>query len=456
MIAPTSSFSSQSYRDRDGYIVVENSIARRYVLKSYADHYDQLMKSGLYTHLVEKKLLIPHIEISATEQPECYKIIEPVFIPFISYPYEWTFDQWKEMALKTLQINCISLKYGMILKDATPFNFTWHKGQAVFMDTLSFEKYQSGTAWTAYRQYCETILGPLSLIAYCGAAWARNLQSFINGWDLPFISQTLPSKTWFNKSLFLHIHLHARTKSHQINQGAKTNMNAEKLLALWKLMENGIEQLQDRINSNNWSTYYEETILSQDYLEEKTSIIHTWLKFIAGGKLIDLGANTGKFSCLASSYYDQVIAIESDINCLKVLRTNIKDKSISNITTVWSDLTQPSAAVGWNNEERTDLLSRLASDCLLALALIHHLCIAKNIRLEMLASLFAKLTNQWAIVEFIPKEDPKIKSMLENRMDVFDDYSEERFLQSFEKYFYLREIIPLQHSLRKLYLWEKK
>jgi hypothetical protein len=296
----------------------------------------------------------------------------------------------------------------------------------------------------------------LSLIAYCHAQWARMLQSFINGWELPFISKELPLRTWFNKSLLLHIHLHATSQSNNNAIGLKTNMDAEKLLALWKLLENGIVTLKDNSNAKKWSSYYEETILSQDYLQEKIEIVHAWLIKIGRGRLIDLGANTGRFSFIAANYFEQVIAIESDIDCVKLIQHNIRTNAISNIETVWADLTQPSPGLGWNNEEKKSLLSRLNSDCLLALALIHHLCITKNLRLEMVASLFSSLTNKWAIVEFIPKNDPKIITMLENRKDVFDDYSESTFLLSFEHYFYLREIVSSKNSQRKLYLWEKK
>lgn len=30
----------------------------------------------------------------------------------------------------------------MILKDATPANIQWHKGNLIFIDTLSFEKFE--------------------------------------------------------------------------------------------------------------------------------------------------------------------------------------------------------------------------------------------------------------------------------------------------------------------------
>ncbi len=107
----TTNYSAQSYRDRDGFMVIEKNIARRYVQMSYAANYEHLMQSGLYEQLVSKNLLIPHEESLNILGTDFYKVLEPTFIPFISYPYEWTFDQWKEVALKTLEINSIAIQY---------------------------------------------------------------------------------------------------------------------------------------------------------------------------------------------------------------------------------------------------------------------------------------------------------------------------------------------------------
>lgn len=451
----TTNYSSQSYRDRDGFMVIEKNMARRYVQMSYAANYEHLMGTGLYEQLVSKNLLIPHEESLNIHGTDFFKVLEPTFIPFISYPFEWTFDQWKEVALKTLEINSIAIQYGMILKDASPFNFAFFKGNAIFIDTLSFEIYHPGEPWMAYRQFCESILGPMSLIGYCHIQWGRMFQTAINGWDLGFISRNLPLRSWFNQSLLLHIHLHATSQESKKGAGLKPNMNSEKLMALWAFMKNGIKKLKENSKENKWANYYQESILSQQYLEEKQEVLNNWLSNISGQTLIDLGANTGKFSLLAAEYFNHVIALESDIDCVIQIQKSIKSNGILNVDTVWSDLTQPNAGLGWANEERSSIISRLESDCLLALALIHHLCISKNIRLEMVASLFSRLTSKWAIVEFIPKDDPKIIEMLESRKDVFEDFSESNFLMSFEKYFILRESYAFQNTNRKLYLWEK-
>ena len=65
-----------------------------------------LMSSGLYDELVAADLLVPHEEVrtDAARPGEIYKIIRPEEVPFISYPYEWSFSQLQDAAAVTLEI----------------------------------------------------------------------------------------------------------------------------------------------------------------------------------------------------------------------------------------------------------------------------------------------------------------------------------------------------------------
>ena len=79
---------ASSYRDPSGFIFKKNGQIFRQINKSYQENYDLLIDSGLYARLVKEKLLIPHKEIGKN-------IIRPEQIPFISYPYEWSFSELK-------------------------------------------------------------------------------------------------------------------------------------------------------------------------------------------------------------------------------------------------------------------------------------------------------------------------------------------------------------------------
>lgn len=447
-----------SYRDRDGFVIVQKHSVKRYVSFSYAQAYDHLMSSGLYQHLVDEGLLISHKEVIDRHREEegFYKILEPEWISFMNYPYEWSAVQWQEMILAFLRINCICLNYGMILKDATPFNFTFYRGHCIFFDTLSFELYEEGKPWMAYRQFCETMLGPLSLIFFNDASWARMMQAYINGWPLFFVSKNLPLKTRLYLPILLHIHWHARFQSGKQKQVRSKGLTKEKLLVLWQMMEKSIQKWTYHHKSENWVNYYDVDIQSNEYLQSKTITVTRWLETIKPGRVIDLGANNGMFSMIASKYSGEVIAVESDHACIEKLRLDIRSSGITNIETLIADLTQPTAGVGWGNEERTSLLQRLNGDMVLALALIHHLCISANIPLSFVARLFAQITTRYVLIEFVPRSDRKVTEMLHNRKDIFDDYTETEFTRCFGIHFRLQQFAKCSLSDRKLYLWEKK
>ena len=152
-----------SFKDPAGFIFEANGKIYRQVNKVYGQQYQHLMESGLYNQLISSNQLITHSSINEnlTGDEEWLLTLLPEQLSFVSYPYEWCFDQLKDAALLTLFILRTSLDKGMILKDATPFNVQFQKGKPLFIDTLSFDLYDETKPWVAYRQFCETFLFPL-------------------------------------------------------------------------------------------------------------------------------------------------------------------------------------------------------------------------------------------------------------------------------------------------------
>src|SRR5206468_9293468 len=136
----------------------------RQINRIYQPHYDRLLNSGLYEGLAADGLLAAHdeVDVPAHAAESSYKIIEPVPVPFLSYPYEWCFGQLKAAALLTLDIQRRAIARGMTLKDASAFNVQFRGAVPVFIDTLSFEPYIEGRPWVAYRQLCRHFLAPLA------------------------------------------------------------------------------------------------------------------------------------------------------------------------------------------------------------------------------------------------------------------------------------------------------
>ena len=109
---------SASFRDPSGFLYTANGNMYRQINRVYSKDYARLMDSGLYDKLVKAGLLIPHVEsdLLPVQVDTAFKIIQPERVPFISYPYEWSFSQLKDAALATLSIEKRALKLGMSLK----------------------------------------------------------------------------------------------------------------------------------------------------------------------------------------------------------------------------------------------------------------------------------------------------------------------------------------------------
>ena len=193
-----------SYRDTAARVVKKESGYYRYIFHEYKAEYDHLMQSGLYEELTQKELLIEHqvIEVD-TDDPKVYKLLLPTQIPFQSYPFEWSYTQWRKAILSYLRINNIALKYGMILKDATPYNFYLIGGKAVMFDTSSFMFFKENDKWIAYRQFCEEFLSPVALMHYNGAEWSKLTMANLRGMPLSFVSKQLPLKSWVKLTTLL-------------------------------------------------------------------------------------------------------------------------------------------------------------------------------------------------------------------------------------------------------------
>jgi len=427
------------------------------------EDYELLMESGLYESLTVKKLLLPHQEIKDTSDDDGYKLLEPIQLRYISYPYEWSFNQLKDAALLTLNVQIEALKFGMSLKDATAYNVQFHEGNPVFIDTLSFEKYIDGSAWIAYRQYCQHFLAPLALISFLDYRQARLSQSFLDGIPLDLASRILPKRTWFKYSLLAHIHLHAKTQQKYQDQGRNqveipgARVSRLQFDGLLVSLKKATESILWKHHSTEWRNYYQDTNYVSQSMAHKEQLVSKYLGCCKKSKppiAADFGANTGKFSRLAANLGFFVLAHDSDAVAVDRHYCEIKRTSEYFVLPLIQDLTCPSPAIGWANKERMSFVERHNVDVGMALAIIHHLHISNNVPLVMIAELFSTLCKS-LIIEFVPKADSQVKRLLSSREDIFPDYNEQGFKDAFVQFFQIVAFEKIEHSERTLYLLKK-
>jgi len=420
------------------------------------------MDSGLYNGLVKAGLLVPHQEIehAPAEKDLAYKVLQPDIVPFISYPYEWSFSQYKDAALVTLSIQKRALKRGMSLKDASVYNIQFLHGKPILLDTLSFEKYQEGQPWIAYKQFCQHFLAPLALMAFKDVRLSQLMRVHIDGIPLDLASKLLPVSTRLNFGLLTHIHIHAGAQKRYADTEIKrtkerVNMSKQAMIGLIDSLQASVKKLQWDAGGTEWGNYYDITNYSDTAFEHKKETVEKWIAQVKPSSVWDLGANNGVFSRIASRA--GIFTVSSDIDPTAVEHNYLqmrKDKE-KNLLPLMQDLTNPSAALGWAHRERDAFKQRGPADMVFALALVHHLAISNNVPLVQVAEYFAELGN-WLVIEFVPKSDSQVMKLLQSREDIFDRYTSEGFEEAFVKYFEIQERVKVVESDRVLYLYRKR
>ena len=448
-----------SFRDPSGFLFHRDGSIYRQVNITYKENYDHLMNSGLYETLVRAELLIPHEEVAiqAARPDDAYKLIKPEPIPFISYPYEWSFSQLKDAALTTLRIQKMSLNFGMSLKDCSAYNIQFRKRRPVLVDTLSFERYRQGKPWVAYRQFCQHFLAPLALMSYRDVRLSQLLRIYIDGVPLDLAASLLPVRTRFVSSLFAHIHLHARSQKHFADKRGDTGryrIGRFRFLGLIDNLESAIRRLKWRPLGTEWAEYYQETNYSSDALQHKKQIVSEFLDYLNPKNVWDLGANVGLFSRIASDKEIETISFDIDPAAVERNYLECVARGEIRILPLLLDLTNPSPGIGWENQERMSIQDRGPADTVLALALVHHLAISNNVPLARIADFFSSICNS-LIIEFVPKSDSQVQRLLASREDIFDDYTQPVFEHQFGKYFKIRSRVRIRESDRILYLMQR-
>lgn len=451
---------ASSYRDPSGFIFKDDNILKRQINPVFFAEYDAACKAGIYEELFAKGWLIPHKETSR----DTFKIIlEPELIPFISYPYEWSFTQYKHAAQLTLRLQIFLLERGFSLKDASAFNVTFYNGKAIFIDTLSIEPYKKNEPWRALQQFEMHFFSILLLTEKYGARYLKTLSHQINGLDLKEVSKLLGWKTKLHPVIYPNIHLMAKndTGNNQKTTDQKApQISKESQLKILKVLEMHIAQMS-LSESTEWSAYYHQINYDQASFELKKKVITKWSESLKVDKAVDLGGNDGTFARELPDSIQQIIV--SDIDQAAIDHCYHKELSGAHhrILPLVIDLMQPSAAIGFNNRERDSFIERLQQfkpDLSLALALIHHITLTGNVPFEMSAAFFAQISD-YLIIEFPHREDSWVQYILDSKRDarhLFDDYKLSAFAKAYSHYYHFDKQEQLEGTHRTLFLMRRK
>lgn len=424
-----------------------------------------LQKENLLKELIERDLIIKTDFIESHEfelTDKNNKIIEHEKLDFISYPYEWTFNQLKDAAIFHLDLQIFLLEKNAKLIDSSAYNIQFKNNKPILIDILSIDKYHKGEYWKGHRQFCENFLNPLLLRSKKGIDFNNWFKGNLEGITTNEINKVLSFKDYFSYTIFFHVYLLNKMDNERISDPEKLDKKTKKISKFSQnsyksvliQLKNYIQNLKPKKQISTWEKYSENNTYSDSESIKKLEITEKFYNENNIGILVDLGCNDGKFSEYAARKNLRVVGFDFDLNALDRLYLKSKKNNL-NFLPLFSDFTNPSNNLGWNDNERKSLKERGKFDASIALALVHHLVLAKNIPLEEAIKWIVSFS-PIGLIEFVPKEDPTAQMMLSLKGDIFPDYNEKNFeniLLAFKK---IKQKTKITSTNRIIYEFENK
>ncbi|TMB48806.1 MAG: class I SAM-dependent methyltransferase [Chloroflexi bacterium] len=451
-----------SFRDPSGFVYERDGRLLRQINDSFAERWSAFEQSALRRELTGDRLLIEHqpapLELAWDEHAAA--VIEPERVELITYPWEWSFSQLRDAALLTLEAQERAAAAGFTLRDASAFNVQFLRGKPILIDSLSFEPATPEEPWLPYREFCEQFVAPLALMAYRDARLGLLMRPMPSGIPLDLASALLPARTRLSTGISAHIHLHARAQQRPISLESATRARAPRVSSLGRRalvdhLRRTVEGMRKPRTSTPWASYETTSTYSPAAADAKLRLVGELLQQTPGRWVWDVGANRGWFSLRAAELGRQVVALDSDAGAVDMFYRQLQSAGDERVLPLVMDIANPTPGVGWALEDYRSLIDRCNADVILALALIHHLAIGRNIPLDRISALFARL-GEWLIIEWVPKTDPMVAAMLAHREDVFGGYDEAAFKQAFESDFSFERSEPIPDSDRVLHLLRRR
>lgn len=470
-----------SFRDPDGFVFRSGERVFRCVSPQAAAKTRAFISSpaavswtndGILAHsrIVETTAELP--EDILTEIPEGSLLLEHPAVRFPNYPYEWAPEMLHAAASRTLDLAQAAmaadylLNAGYVLKDATPFNIMFEGHQAVFLDVLSFDfRAPLDAVWRPYAQFVRTFLYPLLanrllglrideiVLAHREGLEPDRMWRMFPSWRLcvPPVLGLVTIPVLLSKPLFSQNA--ARGQPSKFRPRRARDAQEAKFL-LNRLFNHARKILQSLRPKPARNAYDSEHTYTESALKEKEQFVSLAVERCR--TVLDAGCNSGRYSLIAASLGSSVVAVDRDPGAVGALWKRAHEKRLDILPLV-IDITQPSGASGWENRENASFLDRALGrfDCVLMLALVHHLVVNARAPLDAIFKLAARLTTRLVVIEYVDPADSQFQLLLRGREELHRGLNQDVFEAAARRHFSIASSCQLS-STRTLYSLEKR
>jgi ribosomal protein L11 methylase PrmA len=456
-----------SFRDPSGFVLDHKGRILRLLTKAGLTKFETLQSTGLLDSLVASGLLVEARRVhqpSATDiDPNGAAVLEHARLPFVSYPYEWSFSHLKAAALCFLELSIECLRHDVILADASAYNVQFVGSKPIFIDHLSFASYREGQFWEGYRQFCEQFLNPLLLQSFTSVPFNKRYRGGIDGIPSSELAAFLPWRSFLDWRALVHVHLSGNLQHRSSSIASESvsslrqrvHLTKRSYLQLLETMRLWVERLSSKgPTQQQWVKYNTTRSYPEEGLEIKSRFIAKFVATERPDMVWDLGCNVGEYSVLAlRSGAKRCVGFDSDSFAIDVAMQASRHTGLEFLPLVM-DFNDPSTNLGWRERERKGLMARSNADAILVLALIHHLVISKNIPLAHALD-WLMCFAPCGVLEFVPKSDPMVKKLLALREDIFPDYTLDSFKTLLSARAQIIEAVDVPGTDRAIYWYRR-
>jgi hypothetical protein len=454
-----------SFRDPASTVVYLDGRVLRGLTKEGADDYAALQAAPFFERAMADGRLVRTWEASLEGLPQSLRgdtwvrVLEHARIPFLTYPYEWTFSMLRDAALVHLDLLLDALGSGLTMKDGSAYNLAFSGARPVFIDVGSLQPVRQGEPWVGYRQFCQTMLYPLLLQAHKDVRFQPWLRGQVGGIAPQELARLFVGRDRLRAGVLKHVALHgamdrrlsgARTQDTRRAlkaAGFSTELQRAAVAAIRKL----VAKLEWRRSASEWSRYQATSTYSDAERQIKAAFVERALQGRDARLVFDLGGNDGTYSRVAARHAELVVCADGDDLVLDGLYRSLRREGEHRVLPAYLDLADPSPGLGWRGRERAGFFDRARPDAVLALALLHHPAITGNLPLAHLVDWLHDLGGR-LVVEFVDPADPMADRLLANKPPgMHADYRRDRFEHLLEARFALVERQPLPSGTRTLY-----
>jgi ribosomal protein L11 methylase PrmA len=412
-----------SHRDPAGGVFRFGERILRAVAPAHEAEFSAALRTGVLDRLADSGRIVAFEPVSASPAAlglgEASRVLEHPRLPFISYPYEWSFEALRAAGVHHLEVHLEAMEGGLTLSDASAYNVQFLGTDPVFIDLLSFRPYREGEIWSGYRQFCEQFLNPLLLCAHTGLmpnAWYRGALEGIRTVEL---RQLLPWRALLGRRTLTHVVMHAALDgAAQRNAGADEALSAAlpraAFLRLLNDMRNWLAALSPKRQRSRWADYASTCSYTDEERAAKRAEVASFAGALQPKMLWALGCNTGEYPLIAlKSGASRAIGWDGDAAAIDIAFRTARDARAA-FTPLVCDLANPSPSQGWGQAERAGMHERSTADAVMALAIIHHLVFGANVPLPKATAWIVGLAPR-GLIEFVPPDDIQVREMTANR-----------------------------------------